>query len=481
MRKTLLTIALLLATASVSADDSIAVDSVKKRPWTAAAEVIGITGLIIGYNNSVLSMTEWSKVSFESIKRNATEFKWWWDEDYFYTNTLEHPLHGYLYYASARENGLGIGTSAVYSAAGSLLWEIVGESELPSYNDMIITPIGGVTIGESLHRISDLILDDGTQGTERLGREVLAAIVNPVRGLNRLLYGDAWRVKSNHKRKKLTFETSLSTGYRVLDVDDKPAIRTSYLHWNATYGDPMGANGNGMFDYFDLDATAAFGNRQMPLNYARITSQLWRSTLSENEAKGYNWTLGLYNHFLYNYAEPYADSKEGIKKRYITGYSEVGAIGPGVSYSTGQRIKWQQQLCVNGIIIGATPMDLTDRQHSQIGYSWGSGYGAKLFSQLRYGNLLHFKTTVDFSQLFTWKGYDCNGDIDLKKVAAKDVQGEAGNTLTLMVSPSLALYPWKHVGLEIRGRYMWHKYNYLYHTHHHVSSREILLGLNVRL
>ena len=142
MRKTLLTIALLLAAASVSADDSIAVDSVKKRPWTAAAEVIGITGLIIGYNNSVLSMTEWSKVSFESIKRNATEFKWWWDEDYFYTNTLEHPLHGYLYYASARENGLGIGTSAIYSAAGSLLWEIVGESELPSYNDMIITPIG---------------------------------------------------------------------------------------------------------------------------------------------------------------------------------------------------------------------------------------------------------------------------------------------------------------------------------------------------
>lgn len=106
--------------------DTVASDSVKPRAWLAAIENVAITGAIMGYNNSVLSSSPFSKITFKSMERNLKEFDWWWDEDYMYTNTIEHPYHGAIYYLTARENGQGIGVSSLFALGGSLIWELLG-------------------------------------------------------------------------------------------------------------------------------------------------------------------------------------------------------------------------------------------------------------------------------------------------------------------------------------------------------------------
>lgn len=459
--------------------DSVARDSVKPRAWLAAIENIGVTGFIVGYNNSVLSSSPFSKVTFESMKRNIKEFKWWWDEDYMYTNTIEHPYHGAIYYLTARENGLGMGTSALFSVGGSLVWEMFGESEKPAYNDMITTPIGGVTIGEPLHRISSTIIDNSACGLERVGRELLATIVNPMCGLNRLLRGDSWRVHGGRPIRHMMTST-LSAGFRYLTVLEQPNVSSAYLHWNITYGDVMGGDGNGHFDYFDLSFTAAIGSHQTMLNHTRVTSQLWSDETTRHGFLERTW--GLYNHFYHLYAEPDYATDDYRKFRNCLGYSEVGAIGPGFAYRVQTpRLRWEQQLYVSGVLLGATPIKLVNRQHSKVGYSWGSGYGAKTYSQLKVGHWLHIRLDADYSHLFTWKGYGCQNSVNLNLVDASDIQGETGNTLTFIAAPLMVIWPCHRVGLELRGRYVWHKFNYLYHRHTTQSYTEFMLGAVVEM
>lgn len=457
---------------------AVATDSVKPRAWLAAIENLGVTGLIVGYNNSVLSSSPFSKVTYASMKRNLTKFDWWWDEDYMYTNTIEHPYHGAIYYLTARENGQGIGKSSLFALGGSLVWELFGEAELPSYNDMVTTPIGGITLGESLHRVSSAIVDDRARGLERVGREVLAFVVNPMCGLNRLLRGDSWRVRGGRKAEH-QLSSTLSAGYRHLTVREQPNVTTAYLYWNTTYGDIMGAEGNGLFDYFDLSFTAALGSHQTLLNYTSVTSQLWRSDGAQHCTTERTW--GLYNHFYHLYAEPDYATGDARKFRNCVGYSEVGALGPGFAYRTvTPRLRWEQQFFLNGVLMGATPMKLVDREHPKVGYTWGSGYGAKVYSRLQAGQWLRLSLDASYSQLFTWIGYDCKDAVDLKKVRKADIQGEAGNALTVIAAPSLELWPCSRVGLDLRGRYVWHKFNYRYHQHTTLDYAELLAGVVVK-
>lgn len=76
------------------------------------------------------------------------------DTNHFGTNFIGHPLGGAGYYLSGRSNGIGpLGSSAI-SITGSLLWELFGEvREEISMNDMIVTPMAGIAIGETTYQL----------------------------------------------------------------------------------------------------------------------------------------------------------------------------------------------------------------------------------------------------------------------------------------------------------------------------------------
>jgi len=72
-----------------------------------------------------------------------------------------------------------------------MMWEIAGETTLPSKNDQIASGIGGSFVGEALFRMANLALENAN-GTPRFWREVSAAVISPSTGFNRLAFGERY-------------------------------------------------------------------------------------------------------------------------------------------------------------------------------------------------------------------------------------------------------------------------------------------------
>lgn len=453
-------------------------DSVKKRPWIAAAEITTVNLLVMGYDHLFLDMPCY-RVTTQSIKDNFKLKRWWWDADYYHTNALNHPYHGALYYTAARDNGLDIGVSSLMTLGGSLTWELFCESERPAFNDLITTPVGGITLGEPMERITENVLDDSKSGLERVGREVVAFAINPVKGLNRLLRGDAWRVRGRSTKSKRRMETTVEAGIRRLDISDKTSFNTPYLRMNVDYGDAMGQEGCGLFDYFTLNLTATAGKDQPHVSSLMVKNQLWcRPLKGKGSTKA---VVGLYNHYDYTNAHPnFEGTTEGQRLSHPYGYLEIASIGPGFALRTGQRTRWEQQLFVNGIALGATPIDTNHPGGNNHGYSFGSGYGARMTSDLRVGNWLHATVNGKFSQLFCWDGF-FDDDPDRKMGdSGKSIQGEEGNTVNLMAEPTVEFMPFRHFGIALHGRYFWCHSNYKHHPHATTHSWELHAGVCYR-
>ena len=78
-----------------------------------------------------------------------------WDEDGIFLNWIAHPWAGAVYFMSARGSGFNKWESFAYSAIMStFFWEFGVEAfaEIPSWQDLIITPILGSIIGEQFFR-----------------------------------------------------------------------------------------------------------------------------------------------------------------------------------------------------------------------------------------------------------------------------------------------------------------------------------------
>jgi hypothetical protein len=108
------------------------------------------------------------------------------DANSFGTNFIGHPLGGTGYYLAARSNRLTTWQSAGFAVAGSLLWEVFGEvSEVVSVNDMITTPLAGISIGEATTQLAAHFDRSEPTGTNR----VLGSVFGPVKSLNDALDG----------------------------------------------------------------------------------------------------------------------------------------------------------------------------------------------------------------------------------------------------------------------------------------------------
>ena len=80
------------------------------------------------------------------------------------------------------------------TAFGSGTWEYFGETNQASLNDFINTTLGGIALGEMLHRTAWLVIDPKATGGSRKKKEILATAIDPMNGVNRFISGDAHRV-----------------------------------------------------------------------------------------------------------------------------------------------------------------------------------------------------------------------------------------------------------------------------------------------
>lgn len=210
------------------------------------------------------------RVTGKSLQGNFREgFEW--DKDPLQTNFFGHPLHGAMYFGSARASGLGFWESVPYALGGSLSWELLGETERPSANDLAATTLGGVFLGEIMHRLSSQVLDDSATGTKRLLREVTAAVFDIPRGLDRLLTGKAWATGPAPERRPLRVGLDLGLDrVRLEDYGGVPGQRdltpSAMAAIQIEYGDfkpRIGRDTMGPLETFDLYAAANVLQREV--------------------------------------------------------------------------------------------------------------------------------------------------------------------------------------------------------------------------
>jgi hypothetical protein len=99
-------------------------------------------------------VTQWT-----ATQRRISLQRWWenvrnpkWDPDRWYFNYLGHPYFGAIVYIRARERRFGALGGFGYAALLSGLYEYGIEAlfERPSYQDLVVTPVGGLLLGALL-------------------------------------------------------------------------------------------------------------------------------------------------------------------------------------------------------------------------------------------------------------------------------------------------------------------------------------------
>ena len=434
------------------------VDTVK-RPWLAAAEVAGLNLGLLAFDHYVLDAA-YAKVTMHTLTRNLKLQDWWWEHDLPYTNLLEHPYHGSLFYDASRANGMNFWASSAFTIGGSLMWEIAGECEMLSISDMAATSLGGIAIGEVLYRTSDLVLDNSTRGGARFGRELAAGLLNPMRGLNRLLSGEAWKVRSLPQGysavKTSPVDLTVVVGGRHVQANgvNETKMNTGFLYANMTYGEWAEVTTNKPYDQFEARVRMVVGSHQNLFNEASIMGRITARQLQEDSHSA--TALGLYQHFNYHYT----DKVDGGERPYMV--SEVAAAGPGLVWgyeAPDGRVSIGQGLFADGILMGASPDDYKGRFHSL--YSFGSGFGLKYHGWLKMPRRLKLDIKADFYKLYTWIGYEEQGEKGV--FADKGAQGDAGNVSMLVAQPTLNVNISRKLGVFVGASYY---YRDRYYKHH---------------
>ena len=228
-----------------------------------AAEIAAFNLLLNRFNYYFIDKQVYGS-NLHTIKDNLSK-KWIVDTDPFAVNQFMHPYQGSVYFGLARASGLDYWESLGYSFVGSLLWEIAGETGLPSINDVVTTGFGGAFLGEPLFRMASLLLEGGGE-TPGFWREVGAAAISPSLGFTRLAFGDRFRaVFDSHDPATYTY---LRLGWNKVDNVFDDAVSqtikrdTVTADFHMSYGLP-GKDGytyTRPFDYFDFEFTATTAN-----------------------------------------------------------------------------------------------------------------------------------------------------------------------------------------------------------------------------
>lgn len=400
-------------------DSADVAEGEKKHFWRATAEVMGFNVALWGFDRFI-QHGDFSYINFRTVEENLSH-GYNWDNDKLGTNTFLHPYTGNLYFNAARANGFNFWQSEVFSMFGSAMWETFMECEYPSTNDVIATPIGGAVIGETLFRSSDAVLDDRTTGWERFGREAAAFVISPMRGINRIITGQAWRVRSTTGRLfgRPNVAVRISAGVKALEFQGR--IGDTHVGFasqiDVEYGDRFEESSK-PYDYFTVKAELQAMREQPLLSEIEIKGRLLdREIMKSSKAFA---SVGLYQHF------DFYDS-DTIKKYDKVPY-KLGipaCVGVGVLYRDGDRRRcvFDAYAHANVVILGSILSD--HYQTDERNYNWASGFSLKGgFNIVVDKNRFAFTLNHSYYRLFSWVGYRYGTDLNKVNFRTLNVMGD---------------------------------------------------------
>jgi len=327
-----------------------------------AGEVFGVNLLVWSFNRFIREggTNPGFRIGFNSWSENIHNgFEW--DDNNFKTNQFAHPYHGSLYYNAGRSNGYNYWESIPFAFAGSFMWEYFGEIHHPSLNDWYATSIGGINLGESLYRLSSLVLDNTATGSGRTWRELGGLAINPVRGFTRIVTGEAFRRGPNPPdRVPDHFSTTFDVGLRTVGEDKLWESDTTnvYLQFEFDYGNPFDSPIRKPFDYFDFGLQLNFSDVST-LGRVQTKGALWATDISRSETSDNLIGAFAYFDYLQNRAYEYGD--QSIGAAFLSRF-ETGAV------------QLRTELHLTAILMGATSADYESITGRDYDYGPGAGF-----------------------------------------------------------------------------------------------------------
>ncbi len=385
-----------------------------KSPWWMVVFKVTTSNLSTFLIDRYIFNYEFSIVGFKSWKHNI-QTGWEWDVDRFGMNYFFHPYSGSMYFNGARTNGYNFFESIPFTFLGSLEWEYFGENTLPSYNDVINTPINGIFLGEIFYRLGSNILDDRTTGAGRLFRELAVAILTPTRFFGRLLSGDISRSTPEEVYQKEPINLTLSAGYHKVNEGKKIEKGTHSANFNLhlDYGNPFEKRSRKPYDYFKLRTDFDFGVGRKIIDNVSGYGVLFGSNVQTGNLE---MLVGLFQHM------NFFDNKT----------FELGTIafGPGIisklPISKGSSLYTNLHISVVPFagLSGRFGPDTTQVRD----YNYGGGAEAKLQSTLNIGGWV----SLTFIGYYWW---------------FHTFVGDAGNNYIALIKPRIAFYLFENVSI----------------------------------
>ena len=419
--------------------------------WRAGVETVGFNIGLWAFDRYVLK-GHYAYISWNTIKENFRHgFEW--DDDHLHTNMFDHPYNGSIFFNAGRSNGFNFWQSELFAIGGSAMWEMFMEREYPSTNDIIATPIGGAALGEVLYRTSDLILDDRSTGGERFGRELAAFLVDPMKGINRIVTGAAWKKRTTSGRRfgipPISVELSLGGRFLSLIENDEGSRGGAVAEINIEYGDRFAETTKAPYDYFSFLMELQGIKSQPLLSRVEITGRLLSKEILER--KNVNLNVGLYQHFDYFDSDTIRPERNAMYFPCSVPYKmgTPASVGGGVmiKYTPSKLMSLDGYVHLNGIILAGVLTDFYRDYHRN--YNWGSGFSVKAGVNWALSNdRLSVRLANQFYKIYTWNGYDANYDWSLTPEGKPvDVQGDASHSSFNHLEASVNYRLWKRLYL----------------------------------
>ena len=217
---------------------------------TAYASLGVITSNIFLNYSSRLGDEPYSGMTFELMWDNIIHNNWFWEAgDRFLVNQFGHPYQGSTYFASARINGFNFFESMLFAPLGSIMWEILLEPK-PGINDFITTSIGGIAVGEILHRLFLEVNPSSLWGT------IGGLLINPLAAYNRIYNRSSPRYESDGNIYESSVKTGAEKAFAFFTGHQEEADSWKYpgghINVNVVYGNPFVQESKTPYEHFEL-------------------------------------------------------------------------------------------------------------------------------------------------------------------------------------------------------------------------------------
>jgi hypothetical protein len=380
-----------------------------------------IIGVVIGnfvtcaFNRYILN-SDYCKISFQTVKNNWNN-GWEWDSDRFGVNFIQHPYSGALSYNSARVREYTFYESVPFAFGGSLMWEQTMENTRPSFNDLINTTFTSSFLGEIMFRLSSNILDDRRSGGKRALREILAALMDPPRFIERLETGKIVRVTLKEVYQKEPVNISVYTG--VKNVNDGTSFwkgeNSAIFNFNIIYGNPFEDRNRKPFDFWRVRGDVTLGAGRKIIDNLMGYGIIFGTNIKKKNA---DMLFGLFQNY------DYWDSK----------LFELATLGLGGGIFHRLQMGKTTDL-VTQIHLGVVPLAGVSSPHVQEvdrNYNYAGGLQGMIEAALNLGGL---RTTITAAYYI----YGLHNYV-----------GVAGNSITGIFRPKIAVkvLSWLSVGFE---------------------------------